>query len=180
MSDDDTILTPQQIEAIDRKERGIPQAHEMARVIVSHEALRAALFHARQQLAVLAQWQPIATAPKTGTAFLAATKFLGMPCVERIWWDKNRWEGAQGEQRFDAWMPLPAPPSVHASATTATCTWTSDDDGLWTTDCGNAYSFVWDGPEDNGQKFCGYCGKRLIQAAYVEPVEPNDATGATP
>lgn len=57
-------------------------------------------------------WQPIETAPKDGSAFLAATKFLGQPCVERIWWDRGsrRWEGAQGEQRFDAWQPLPAPP----------------------------------------------------------------------
>lgn len=170
------ILTPEQIAMIGFEAPYVrPDDADAAiqRLVETSLALHA-------QLAVLAQWQPIATAPKTGTAFLAATKFLGMPCVERIWWDKNRWEGAQGEQRFDAWMPLPAPPSVHASATTATCTWTSDDDGLWTTDCGNAYSFVWDGPEDNGQKFCGYCGKRLIQAAYVEPVEPNDATGATP
>lgn len=61
------------------------------------------------------RWQPIASAPKDGSAFLAATKFLGMPTVERIWWDGGAggWQGAQGEQRFDAWMALPTPPGSH-------------------------------------------------------------------
>ena len=77
-------------------------------------------------------------------------------------------------------LALHAQLAVLAQEKEATCTWTGDDDGLWTTECGHAYSFVWDGPEDNGQKFCGYCGKRLIQVAYVEPVEPNEDTGATP
>jgi hypothetical protein len=35
------ILTAEQVTEIWRKERGIPQAHEMARVLDSHEALRA-------------------------------------------------------------------------------------------------------------------------------------------
>lgn len=56
-------------------------------------------------------WQPIATAPKDGTRILAATRFLGYPVVELIRWDHGRWEGAQGEQRFDWWMPLPDPPA---------------------------------------------------------------------
>lgn len=62
-------------------------------------------------------WQPMETAPKNGQHFLAATKFLGIPCVEAIWWD-NGWKGASGEQRFDAWMPLPAPPVVGRSPLT--------------------------------------------------------------
>lgn len=37
------ILTEQQVEEIDKKLRGIPQAHEMARVLDSHEELRAEL-----------------------------------------------------------------------------------------------------------------------------------------
>lgn len=103
---DDTILTPEQVQQVIEGaalDWGLGLSSPVHRLIASHEALR-------QQLAATAQWQPIATAPKDGAAFLAATKFLGMPCVERIWWDKNRWEGAQGEQRFDAWQPLPAPP----------------------------------------------------------------------
>jgi hypothetical protein len=57
-------------------------------------------------------WRPFSSAPRHGGAILAASKFLGQPTVERIWWDpgSRRWEGAQGEQRFDAWMHLPAPP----------------------------------------------------------------------
>lgn len=51
-----------------------------------------------------AQWQPFETAPRNGSHFLAATKFMGQPVVEVIWWDRG-WQGAQGEWRFDAWMP---------------------------------------------------------------------------
>lgn len=56
------------------------------------------------------EWLSIQTAPRDGRHFLAATKFMGEPCVEAIWWADGRWNGAQGEQRFDAWMPLPDPP----------------------------------------------------------------------
>ena len=58
-------------------------------------------------------WQPIASAPKDGTHFLAASKFMGQPTVELIWWDLGygSWQGAQSEQRFDAWMPLPLGPA---------------------------------------------------------------------
>jgi hypothetical protein len=51
-------------------------------------------------------WRPFATAPRDGQHIIAATKFMGHPVVEVIWWDSRcGWQGAQGEQRFDAWMP---------------------------------------------------------------------------
>lgn len=43
----------------------------------------------------------------------------------------------------------------------ASCDWMVDDDGLWETQCGNAFQFEVDGPEDNGFEFCPYCGKVL-------------------
>jgi len=42
----------------------------------------------------------------------------------------------------------------------ATCTWRLDDEA-WKTSCRNAYQFNVGGPEDNGQRFCGYCGRRI-------------------
>ena len=72
-----------------------------------------------------AQWQPIETAPKDGTAVLL---WLGAPWseVRQMWW-YDPWdvwlaagedEPDAGDERFGCgsaipthWMPLPAPPS---------------------------------------------------------------------
>jgi len=35
-------------------------------------------------------------------------------------------------------------------------------EGIWETDCGNAHEFFADGPEQNGYKFCPYCGRRIV------------------
>ena len=42
------------------------------------------------------------------------------------------------------------------------CTWTEGGpDGIWDTDCGNAFTFFEGGPEHNGFTHCPYCGKRI-------------------
>jgi len=41
------------------------------------------------------------------------------------------------------------------------CRWAEDDDGVWQTDCGNAFVFTDSGPKENGMFFCCYCGRRL-------------------
>jgi hypothetical protein len=49
----------------------------------------------------------------------------------------------------------------------ATCQWTLDDIGdnsVWETQCKNAFEFTDGGPLENGLKFCGYCGKALVEA----------------
>lgn len=46
----------------------------------------------------------------------------------------------------------------------ASCTWRLDEDGLWQTDCKNAFLFNDDGPKANGFKVCPYCGKPLLEA----------------
>lgn len=56
-------------------------------------------------------WQPMSTARKDGAPILAATKFLGQPCVVRIYWDRGKWVGDHNNQMFDAWQPLPSPPT---------------------------------------------------------------------
>ena len=58
------------------------------------------------------------------------------------------------------------------------CDWHQDSDGLWWTDCGNVFEFNEDGPWMNGLKFCGYCGKKLVEVPY-EPM-PDDDEEAQP
>lgn len=44
------------------------------------------------------------------------------------------------------------------------CEWCVDDDGVWYTECGNAWQFANGGPKENSTKFCPYCGGRLTEA----------------
>lgn len=57
---------------------------------------------------------------------------------------------------------------------TSPCTWTEDADGVWETECKNAYQFVDGGPFENGQCFCAYCGKPLVAVRYTEPVDEDE------
>ncbi len=43
----------------------------------------------------------------------------------------------------------------------APCVWKEDEDGVWHTDCGNAFVFNDSGPKENHMAFCGYCGRKL-------------------
>lgn len=48
----------------------------------------------------------------------------------------------------------------------ATCTWREDDEGVWQTECGDAFEFTTDGPEENNVKYCCYCGKWIVVVKY--------------
>ena len=52
---------------------------------------------------------------------------------------------------------------------TPDCEWREDDDGVWFTGCDHAFWFDVDGPVENLQKFCGYCGGNLVALAYETP-----------
>lgn len=43
------------------------------------------------------------------------------------------------------------------------CEWRSDDDGVWHSSCGIAWTLEADGPEENGMNFCPRCGRPLVQ-----------------
>ena len=47
------------------------------------------------------------------------------------------------------------------------CEWCVDDDGVWYTGCGHAWQFEDGGPNENGTKWCPYCGGRLSEAPNV-------------
>lgn len=59
-------------------------------------------------------------------------------------------------------------------AMSATCAWNEDLYGGWDTSCGHTFCFESDGPTENEQKFCGYCGKTLAPTAYVEPIDTEE------
>ena len=48
------------------------------------------------------------------------------------------------------------------SPTSPICGWYEDEDAIWHTACGHQWFFDSGTPEDNGQKFCGYCGRSLV------------------
>jgi hypothetical protein len=48
------------------------------------------------------------------------------------------------------------------------CGWTRtpsiiEDEDTWTTLCGNVWMFEEGTPQDNGMKFCCYCGRPIVQ-----------------
>lgn len=46
------------------------------------------------------------------------------------------------------------------------CVWTYQDAAeylYWETSCGSAFYFEDGTPSENGQRFCGYCGKPLVE-----------------
>ena len=47
-------------------------------------------------------------------------------------------------------------------ADTANCHWHQDDEGNWETGCNELFIIPEGGPNDNGMKFCCYCGGRLV------------------
>ena len=44
------------------------------------------------------------------------------------------------------------------------CTWSDDEEPIETS-CGNSFVFISDGIEENGFRFCPYCGNKIARAA---------------
>jgi len=44
------------------------------------------------------------------------------------------------------------------------CNWKQEDDdwGTYETDCGGSFNIIDGTPQDNGFKYCCYCGKTLV------------------
>ncbi|HHM8640691.1 TPA: hypothetical protein ACRNRG_006413, partial [Pseudomonas aeruginosa] len=38
----------------------------------------------------------------------------------------------------------------------------TESSGIWETSCGQTWSFIEDGPAENGALFCHHCGGRLV------------------
>lgn len=52
---------------------------------------------------------------------------------------------------------------VKSEVTDLACRWGEDEGGIWNSECGELFQFDCDGPEENGFKFCPYCGKEMCE-----------------
>jgi hypothetical protein len=52
-----------------------------------------------------------------------------------------------------------------------TCTWSEEEEGTWSTSCGELWSFNDGDPADNSAVFCHHCGKRILANKYQEESE---------
>lgn len=48
------------------------------------------------------------------------------------------------------------------------CKWEEDIDGVWWTECGDAFFLEVGYPKENHYNYCPSCGKLLIEEPYVE------------
>lgn len=54
------------------------------------------------------------------------------------------------------------------------CTWTGDDDGCWSTGCGQAFELTEGPPSENSMRFCCYCGQELEEQPWTERVDEDE------
>ncbi len=50
----------------------------------------------------------------------------------------------------------------------ADCIWECDDDSSYSTDCGYEFMLNEGNPEENGMKFCPFCGRKLDKKGYQD------------
>jgi len=58
----------------------------------------------------------------------------------------------------------------------ATCVWTEDENGIYQTECEDAFEFNDGAPADNGMVYCCYCGKRLVAKRFTPAQCPKGET----
>ena len=50
------------------------------------------------------------------------------------------------------------------------CKWSEDADGVWETECGDMFVLVEGPPSKNDMRYCCYCGRKLQEVLFVEPL----------
>lgn len=50
---------------------------------------------------------------------------------------------------------------LESLVTRRTCAWSENDDGVYETECGNAFELNDGAPADNNMAYCCYCGRLL-------------------
>ena len=48
------------------------------------------------------------------------------------------------------------------------CKWVEDEDGDWETECGHIFIVCYGKPEENGFRFCPYCGEEILEVEYED------------
>jgi hypothetical protein len=56
---------------------------------------------------------------------------------------------------------IDVPTELHAISQPMTCIWTQYDDGVYETECGEAFVFNDGGPAENNAIYCYHCGRKL-------------------
>jgi hypothetical protein len=106
------------------------------------------------------------------TAFPSERDFMEAEAVKRYGAPATREEPrvAHSQSEYKRLKTLGADvlPPTERTALERTCEWTEDDDGVWHTGCGNAHQFNDGTPAQNGQRFCGYCGSKLVPVAGAQ------------
>ena len=51
------------------------------------------------------------------------------------------------------------------------CSWSPDGDGVYLTGCENCFEITEGTPQDNGFKFCVYCGKEIDASEWKDEDE---------
>jgi hypothetical protein len=70
-------------------------------------------------------------------------------------YDSTEWYNDENAMAF-AW----------ATRMTTPCTWTEDTDGVYHSACGHAFEYLHHGPNENGAKWCCYCGGPIQEKPY--------------
>ena len=52
-----------------------------------------------------------------------------------------------------------------------TCEWKEDKDGVWETECGNAFEVTTGTPAENYFEYCPFCGQVILECAYADTDE---------
>ena len=73
-------------------------------------------------------------------------------------------------------------PDERYAAAQRKCEWKADDDGTYWTGCDQAFVFNEGGPNENGMKFCPYCGAELVtpNLNLTTPCRITTSPNATP
>ncbi|HDP4773496.1 hypothetical protein [Pseudomonas aeruginosa] len=65
------------------------------------------------------------------------------------------------QRAWVGWQARAALAHAPTSSASPSCKWT-ESSGIWETGCGQTWSFIEDGPAENGALFCHHCGGRLV------------------
>ncbi|HCF4988906.1 hypothetical protein [Pseudomonas aeruginosa] len=86
---------------------------------------------------------------------------VGAMVVPSPWPEAEHWKYLAEQEREHVDVARAALAHAPTSSASPSCKWT-ESSGIWETGCGQTWSFIEDGPAENGALFCHHCGGRLV------------------
>ncbi|ALV77819.1 hypothetical protein ACSLV1_26920 [Pseudomonas aeruginosa] len=86
---------------------------------------------------------------------------VGAVVVPSPWPEAEHWKYLAEQEREHVDVARAALSHAPTSSASPSCKWT-ESSGIWETGCGQTWSFIEDGPAENGALFCHHCGGRLV------------------